>query len=292
MMIWASEAVLTDFQQNLVIALAGGIVGVLGAMAIERMKSRREATKRLSWDADTRTAVVSTDETIRPLLQLSYNGITVEDLSSVEFRVENTGNRVVQEQQLRFRFPDGTQVLDAAVSSRPEQEMGVARHPEREESAREAVFAIGHLERGQFVAFRLLASGRDAGNWDVIPHNASGDVDFHERSADRRRDDREHVPAFLALAFLLFTVPPLFTLLGSIGEFAALIVSIAFLASIAPHLAPTARTLRDFVTRPVAAPAVTVGHANSCVLAFGEGAQINDVSFLPNEPTAGATDPT
>ncbi|WP_143194871.1 hypothetical protein [Streptomyces sp. CB00316] len=134
MMIWVSEAVLTDFQQNLVIALAGAIVGVLGAMAIERMKSRREATKRLSWDADTRTAVISTDEAIRPLLQLSYNGVTVDDLSSVEFRVENTGNRVVQQQQLRFRFPEGTQVLEAAVSSRPEQELGVARCPEREES--------------------------------------------------------------------------------------------------------------------------------------------------------------
>ncbi|MBT2439027.1 hypothetical protein J7E93_02600 [Streptomyces sp. ISL-36] len=93
-------------------------------------------------------------------------------------------------------------------------------------------------------------SGRDAGKWKVIPHNPGGDVGFHERSAERRRDDREHVPAFLSLTFLLLSVPPLFAFLGDIGELAAAIVSIAFLASIAPHLSPTARALRDFLTRP------------------------------------------
>ncbi|MFE2556748.1 hypothetical protein ACFXGT_12040 [Streptomyces sp. NPDC059352] len=286
----ASEAVLTDFQQNLVIALAGAIVGILGALAIERVKSRREPTKRLSWDAETRTAVVSTDEAIRPLLRLSYNGISVDDLSSVEFRVENTGNRVVQQQLLRFRFPEGTQVLEAAVSSRPEREWGVTRHRESDEPANEAAFAIGHLECGQSVTFRILASGRDAGKWEVVSHNPSGDVGFHERSAERKKDDREHVPAFFSLAFLLFTVPPLFAFLGTIGELAAAVVSIAFLASIAPHLIPTARALRDFLTHPPAGSAVTINGVDSSVLAFGEDAHIQDVSFPLSQRTAGSTD--
>ncbi|MGP3926585.1 hypothetical protein [Streptomyces sp. 8N616] len=284
-MIWASEAVLTDFQQNLVVALAGGIVGVLGAIAVEHLKSRREATKRLSWDAKTRTALVSTDEAIRPLLQLSYNGIAIEDLSAVEFRVENTGNRVVQQQQLRFRFSEGTQVLDASVSSQPEREMAVARCPEREEAIHEAVFTIGHLERGQTVDFRLLSSGRDAGNWEVIPHNEHGDVEFQERSTARRKDDREHVPAFFSLSFLLFTIPPLFAFLGSIGQLTAAILSIAFLASLAPHLAPTARALRDFLAPSQMSAALSVhGDHHSFVQMTGSHAQLHgDVSFVPSQ---------
>ncbi|WP_143194872.1 hypothetical protein [Streptomyces sp. CB00316] len=99
------------------------------------------------------------------------------------------------------------------------------------------------------------------------------------------------MPAFLSLTFLLFSIPPLFAFFGDIGEVAALIVSIAFLASIAPHLTPTARALRDFLTRPPSGSAITISHAQSCVLAFGDTAHISDVSFVPNQPTAGPTDP-
>ncbi|MGW6961268.1 hypothetical protein [Streptomyces chartreusis] len=246
---WAAEAALTDFQRDLIIALAGGLVGVLGTMAIEYVKARREPTKRLSYDAETRTAIVSADDQVRPRLGLTYDGRYVEDLSSVEFTVENTGNCVVQQQQLRFRFADSSEVLDAAATSTHEAEWGVQRRPDLEQSHREAVFAIGHLERGQRVTFRLLASGRGSGSWEVVPHNPLGDVDLRERSAARMKDDREHMPAFFSLSFLLFTVPPVFSAFGFVGEVTAAFVSASFIAAAVPHLAPTARALRDVLFR-------------------------------------------
>ncbi|MFF6784937.1 hypothetical protein [Streptomyces sp. NPDC012510] len=141
----AAEVVLTEFQQNLLVAVVGAVIGVLGTVTIERVKLRREPTKRLSWDAKVHNAMVSTDERIRRLLRLSYNGHSIEGLSSVEFRVENTGNRVVKDEQLRFSFPPGAQIIEAVLTSEPEREMGVARRPEREQTPREAVFTIGQL---------------------------------------------------------------------------------------------------------------------------------------------------
>jgi hypothetical protein len=267
---WAAEAALTDFQRDLIIALSGGLVGVLGTMAIEYEKARREPTKRLSYDAETRTAIVSADEQVRPRLGLTYDGRYVEDLSSVEFTVENTGNCVVQQQQLRFRFAGG----------------GVQRRPDLEQSRREAVFAIGHLERGQRVTFRLLASGRGSGSWEVVPHNPLGDVDLRERSAARMKDDREHMPAFFSLSFLLFTVPPVFSAFGFVGELTAAFVSASFIAAVVPHLAPTARALRDVLVRSdQPGRIVTVGgDVQDAVLAVGDN---NTIRY-----TSGETGPT
>ncbi|MFD4573484.1 hypothetical protein ACFWNK_13510 [Streptomyces sp. NPDC058417] len=272
-MYWAADATLTEFQQNLIIALGGTLVGVLGTMAIEYVKARREPTRRLSYDAETRTAIVSAAEQVRPLLGLTYDGRPVEDLSSVEFTVENTGNRVIQEQQLRFRFADGSEVLDAEATSAHEAEWGVLRRPDLEQGVREAVFAIGHLERGQRVTFRLLASGRDSGRWEVVPHNPLGDVDLRERSTARMKEDREHMPAFFALSFLLLAVPPLFPVFGVAGDLAVTFVRAGLLAAILPHLAPTARALRDVLVRPQQPGHVYRFHGDvhGTALAFGPG---------------------
>lgn len=274
----AAEVLLTEFQQNLVVAVVGAIVGVLGTVAIERMKLRREPTKRLSWDAEVHNAMVSTDETIRRLLRLSYNGHPIEGLSSVEFRVENTGNRVVKDEYLRFSFPDGARIIEAVATSEPEREMAVVRRPEQEQTASEAVFTIGQLERGQAVSLRLSVSAREIGGWRVVAHNGEGDVEFHERAAARRREDREHVPAFFALTFLFFTVPPLFAFLGYVGEVVAVVLGAAFLTSIAPHLAPTGRTLRDFLTRPEPSDGIKINTVQSSAFAIGTS---SSAQYLP-----------
>lgn len=269
----AADVALTEFQRNLIVAAVGAVIGVLGTVAIERVKMRREPTRRLSWDAEVHNAMVSTDETIRQRLQLSYGGLPIEGLSSVEFQIENTGNRVVKDEYLRFSFPPGVEVIDAVPTSAPEREMGVARRPDREQSRGEAVFAIGHLERGQTVALRLSVSGQNIEGWKVVAHNDEGDVEFHERSAARRKEDREHVPAFFRLAFLLFTVPPLFTFLGDAGDVAAAVLSAAFLISLLPHLAPTGRALRDFLTRPEPSSGVHIGNVHASTFAVGGNSQ-------------------
>ncbi|MEU0189808.1 hypothetical protein ABZ250_08120 [Streptomyces afghaniensis] len=282
----AAEAMLTEFQQNLVVAVVGAVIGVLGTVAIERMRLRREPTKRLSWDAEVHHAMVSANETIRQQLQLIYNGHPIQGLSSVAFRIENTGNRVVKNEHLRFSFPAGAQIIEAVPTSAPEREMGVIRRSDLEQARSEAVFTIGQLERGQTVALRLSVSARDITGWKVIAHNDEGDVEFHERSAARRREDREHVPAFFTLAFLLFTVPPLCALLGDAGELAALVLGAAFLTGIAPHIAPTGRALRDFLTKPELPPqnVVSIERASSSSIAIGTSSSASSHHTSPPDP--------
>lgn len=282
----AADVVLTEFQQNLVVAVVGTIIGVLGTVAIERMKLRREPVKQLSWDAEVHNATVSTDDTMRQRLRLSYNGHSIEGLNSVEFRVENTGNRVVKDEQLRFTFPSGSEVIEAVPTSAPQREMGVARRPERELGRNEAVFTVGQLERGQAVALRLSVSARDIAGWEVVAHNEEGDVDFHNRSAARRKEDREHVPAFFTLAFLLFAVPPLLALLGDAGELAGVALGVAFLIGATPHIAPVGRTLRDFLTRPEPPSQTTVhiGTVDSSTFAIGESASAHHRPRTDGQP--------
>jgi hypothetical protein len=267
----AAEGVLSEFQQNLVVAVVGVVLGILGTVAIERMKFRREPTTRLSWDAEVSNAMVSTDDTMRRRLRLSFDDFPIEGLSSVEFRVENSGNRVVKNERLRFSFPQDARILEAVPTSQPEREMGVVRRPDLEQDMSEAVFTIGHLERGRSVTLRLSVAARDITGWKVVDHNEEGDVDFHERAAARRKEDREHVPTFFALAFLTFTVPPLAALLGYVGQLAAVVLGVAFLVSIAPHIAPTGRTLRDFLTRPETAQGgIHIGTVDSSTFAIGD----------------------
>ncbi|GAA4307388.1 hypothetical protein GCM10023086_25930 [Streptomyces venetus] len=284
----AAEGVLSEFQQNLVVAVVGVILGILGTVGIERMKLRREPTKRLSWDAEVHNAMVSTDDTLRRLLRLSYNDYPIEGLSSVEFRVENSGNRVVKNERLRFSFPRGAQVIEAVPTSQPEREMGVARRPDLEQDASEAVFVIGHLERGRSVTLRLSVAARDITGWEVVDHNEEGDVDFHERTAARRKEDREHVPTFFALAFLTFTVPPLAALLGYVGQLAAVVLGVALLISVAPHLAPVGRTLRDFLTRPEPPQAgIHIGSVDSSTFAIGDRSSASSEvpRHVPHQPS-------
>ncbi|MGY0021520.1 hypothetical protein [Streptomyces sp. cg35] len=268
----AAETGLSEFQQNLVVAVVGGIIGILGTVAVERVKLRREPTKRLHWDAKIHNAMVSTDDSIRQRLQLTYNGYSIEGLNSVTFRVENTGNRVVRGQLLRFGFPRG-QVIEAVPAPAPEREMGVARRPEHEQSPGEAVFTIGHLERSQAVTLRISVSARDINDWKVFAHNDEGDVEFHERTAARIKADREHVPTFFSLAFLLLTAPQLAALLGDVGRVVGVALGAALLISSLPHVLPTGRALRDFLTRPEPSRgAIHIGTVDSSTFAIGDRA--------------------
>ncbi|MGW5779110.1 hypothetical protein [Streptomyces sp. NPDC003863] len=192
---------------------------------------------------------------------------------------------------MRFRFAEGSEVLDAAATSAYEAEWGVQRRQDLERSPREAVFAIGHSERGQRVTFRLLASGRDSGSWKVLPRNPLGDVDLRERSAARMKDDREHMPAFFWMFFLLFTVPPVFCAFGFVGEPAAAFVRAGFIAAVVPHLAPRTRALRGVLVRPPQPGDIYTFHGDvrGTALTFGDSGTIN-YSSVESRPT-GHPDP-
>ncbi|MER7759625.1 hypothetical protein [Streptomyces sp. NPDC097619] len=256
-------AALSDFQQELLGGGLGALLGVLGTISVEYMRGRRDPVKQLSYDSETRSGIVSADDSVRGRLGFSYDGVPVDHLTSVQFTVENTGNQVVKDQQIRFRFKSGTRVLEADATSRTEREWGVRREQTREDGLHEAVFVIGHLERGQSVDFRLIVAGRRADEWEPIPHNPEGGVEFVSRTAARTKADLEHVPAAIVLCFLVFTLPPLFESLTEVGATAAALLRLGLLGAAAPHLFPAARALRDYLVRPEPEDArVHIGEVN------------------------------
>jgi hypothetical protein len=236
--------------KDLIVTGVGAVLGFLFAIILEQLKKRQESRKQLTWEATTQSADVALNEEVRRRTSITFDGVPVHSLTSIEFTLTNSGNTVVRDHQLRFEFPEGCRVLEAELHPAPEREMGAARRPEREENDHEAVFAIGHFEHGRTLRIRVVAAGADAGGWKPISHNSSGDVEFRERSAARTVEDSEHVPQFLILGLFMLTVPPLIPFLSQyydydLGEPLSALIRVAFLVALMPHLAPTCRVIRD-----------------------------------------------
>ncbi|MFJ9126986.1 hypothetical protein ACIRJS_23125 [Streptomyces sp. NPDC102340] len=236
--------------KELVSAVVGAVLAFIAALAIEGYKQRRSPQKRLAWTATTRSADVALDDGMRELLQIRFNGTPVDNLTSVEFGLQNTGNTVVRDHQIRLEFPDGCQVLAAEVHPAPEREMAVLRRLDLEEGPREAVFRIGHFEKNRRVSFRIVASGPNSPQWTPISHNESGDVEFREGGEVRAVADAEHVPTFLSLLLLMLALPPLFRWVGAqVGppweDLLSMLVYATCLIGILRHITPAFRSVRD-----------------------------------------------
>jgi hypothetical protein len=158
----AAQTSSTNFRDEAVKAVIAAAIGFLFAFLLEQLKRRREPHKRLSWDASTQTRLLDAAPNLKDKVEILYNGTAVETLCGIDFRLENTGNQVVKHEYLRFEFPPGTRVLEVALDPEPDPELGVeeARRPATPPS--DPSYRIAHLEVGQSVHFRLVATGPKA----------------------------------------------------------------------------------------------------------------------------------
>lgn len=202
----ASE--ISDFQQKVIIGVLSAILAFLSTLFFERLKARRESRRELTWEARTQAGIVSIDPSFQERVTLTYAGNPVDNISSIDFKVRNTGNEVIKSHLLRFAFPSDCRILEARLSPEPERELGVRRETESEQGPSEVIYKIGHLEAGQEVSLQIVTSGASAKDWRPHSHNDDGNVRFEERSAARAKDDSEHVTPFLVYAFTLLAVAP------------------------------------------------------------------------------------
>lgn len=292
---------LPEISKDLVVTGFGAVLGFLATIVVEQFKRRREPQKRLVWTATTHSADIALDDEMRRRLHISFDGTQVEDLTSVEFTLHNAGNTVIHEHQVRFEFPEHCTVLAADVHPVPEREMGAQRRGDLEVGTREAVFRISHLERGQRVGFRVVASGADSANWKTVSHNDAGDVEYQEGSDARTVSDADHVPQFLALLLLLLTLPPLFRTVASqidfdLGPFVETAIYGFCLLGMFPHVLPACRTVRDALiahrlSRSDTMPRIEVRGTDNAVV-YGQAMHGVTINPDPRPPPPRASDAT
>lgn len=281
----ASSAI-SDFQQKVIVGVVSAILAFLSTFFFERRKARREPRKELTWVAHTQAGLVTIDPQFQERVALIYDGDVVDNISSVDFKVQNTGNEVIKNHLIRFSFPRECRVLETRLSPEPERELKVQRDREAEEGENEVIYRIGHLETGQEVGLQIVASGTSAKDWKPHSHNDEGNVRFEERSQARAKDDSEHLAPFLVLTFALLTIPPFLEITPTLGEFLSYAFRGTMLIMLAPHIAPTSRLIKQSVAHRRDNDSFNITMHGSGALQIAQAGGVNRMSVPRQRPTA------
>ncbi|ADU09161.1 MULTISPECIES: RIP homotypic interaction motif-containing protein [Micromonospora] len=198
----------SDLTENkLLLAVFTAACGFFFALIAERIKSRKASRKQLSWDVRVDDRLLQVGEgSSAERITVSYGDVEVKNLTQVLASFENTGNSVIKNQYLRFRFPDESKILEVALDPEPEPELGVAEVGNEKASDLDRRYLIAHLEVGQSVRYRIVSDGGKWRSWaGVHPFNEEGGVEFQRRDVVRAREDEEEVVPFLRSSAMLIT---------------------------------------------------------------------------------------
>jgi hypothetical protein len=228
------------------------VLGFVSAWVLAQINRKKEPHKQISWDMDVERGLVAVSPSIREHVKVLYEDRLIDNLCVVRFRAANTGNRVIKNQYIRFKFSEQTTILDEGPDPLPSRELGIEHELVPDLSRNETRYLIKHFESGQEVAFLFVVAGKDAGPPIPYPWNDEGDVDFAPRGAARVTEDVEHVKPFAFWVLLYWLVPGFFFFANDFGFFGssfAALVQLIFLIPILPHVAPMARLVQRYVVK-------------------------------------------
>lgn len=227
----------SDLGQKVGLALFSALLSFGAALYFAHRKSREEPIKRISYTTDVQPGLVSIDEAIADEVTVRYKSSTVDKLSLVSVDIYNSGNTVVKDEEIRFEFPTGAEIIETRFDPPLKPEVPVEAV---DASVSNPKYRLRHLERGQRVGFRfVVASSGVLARPELHPFNEAGDVDFAPGRADdvARDDARSHVSRFVFLLGLVWLIPPLAYVLP-LEEFnnsVAAFIRIALVAMMLPH---------------------------------------------------------
>jgi hypothetical protein len=249
---------------QLLLLVAGGILGVIGSYITARLNARHDPRKQLSWDADMERGLVTVGSRIRNNVSVSYKGEPVGDLLAVKCRITNTGNQVVKDEIVRFAFADQTKILEADFASPPEPELKCSLIDLDATKPLERSFRLGHLEAGQEVAFEFIIAGPRADDWKIHSFNEAGNVLFRQRDVNRIKAEQEHVTPFSIIVIAIAAISLIAPSVEATGVFifndlwgVVLLIQLGLLMALTPHLLPVARLLRRLIDQWLIPPIPT-----------------------------------
>jgi hypothetical protein len=244
----------SDTASKVAFAVGSAIIGAACSYVVALLLARRNPHKQLSWEATTDRSMLSVSSEIRDNVSIRYKSEDVSNLVAIKCRVINTGNTVIEDDQLRFAFPNGTKILEADFSPQPERELRASKVDLPDLKETECIFFIGQLGAGQEVSFELMATGLRSEEWGL--HQSKGDVEFRQRDANRIKDEQEHIrPVVIITAFFVITSALIQAVEATdffLNQFVAsigVLIDLALAISLTPHILPIARIIQRLVTR-------------------------------------------
>jgi len=241
----------TAFWQNVVVAIISAILAFVTGYTLAGVSRKQSSGKKLSYSLLIENGLVEIDKDIRKKVKVFYSSEEIENLYSIKFDLENTGNAVIKSQEIRFEFPSKARILDFFFEPEPEQEMKV----EKIESGLrtfERKFKIGQIERGQKLTVRFTAtSTEEIREVNLHPYNEGGDIEFISRAVSKAINDKDQMVTFLFFYILYFLLPPIFDSLpmvnSTIASIIALITRISILLNLMKLIIPFSRIIVDVI---------------------------------------------
>jgi len=242
---------LSDFDQKAIIAVVAGVLGFLGNYFVDAIKKRREPRKELSFELQVTDPLIDVSSQVADKVNVQYGPTVVKNLYYVVFNVENTGNRVVKEEFVRFQFDEKSQILEPFFDPKPDQELDVAEVESEGSAMNEKRYRIGHLESGAKVGIRFVLNHSQKPTVTVVPFNKEGDVAFLPRSQKKAADDRQRIIRFTWLAFLWGTLPYLVSIAAIFPEDTRSLFSgflrLTVFVMLLPSIGPVAKVIADAI---------------------------------------------
>jgi hypothetical protein len=273
----AAAQPLSDFWQKALVAAigaaVGGAIGLLTGVYLDRRKAKREPLEQISYEKNIRSwkNLVPSLPEISKKLSVNYNTVSIENLYVVSCIIENTGNKPIRDQSVKFTFPSDTVLLDQYLDPQPDMDVGLK--PDNlvgEQFARR--YQFGHLGTGERVGFHFIATGdRNPDFGRPVLRSEKSDAQLVERGTLKIADDSKHIQPFLikvmtfaALAALSFTF--------SFGSYPIRLIGlvllpfqIGILILLLPDIAPVTRLFTELVKNSLtrsrtSSPAVSIEH--------------------------------
>ena len=105
-----------------ILAIVSATLGFLANIFLEGIKRKNQPTKQISYTQDIKRGIVgSIEKDIENKVIISYDGKPVKNLFYVVFDIENTGDSQILNQEIRFEFTKGSEIIDTfVVKNQPE----------------------------------------------------------------------------------------------------------------------------------------------------------------------------
>jgi hypothetical protein len=251
------------------------------------LKERREPTKRISYNTEAKKGMLGIEERLAQDLSVLYKGKSATNIYYVRCELLNTGSSIVRDQQVRFEFPAGTEVLDWSVDPKPPKELGLNSANVNDDGPNEKTFTFKHMEKTQKVIFHFVVVGDSPGEVRVYGYNAEDDVQVVAGEIGAATDDRRILERFLFIYLMTIFIPPILSHLRFFGIVTmtvdlavALFYAIAAIA-VFPILPDVARIVsRLIASAKPTSTSISVGHLESSTLVVGTG---NILTGSPDE---------
>jgi hypothetical protein len=206
---------------GIIVAVVSGIFGFLASFMIEQIKKRNEPKKQISYSKLVKSGIIeNTEKDIEDKIEILYNGKVAQNMFYCVFDIENTGNKQIKDQEIRFEFTGNVEILDVFYfPQRIEPEMEFEALSASSLGKNERKFKIGFIKPKDKLGFRFIVQGskNESLDFKYHPKNNDDDVNFIKVEEKKVADDIEQIHSFLTNCLIAFVLLPLMSKIFTIG---------------------------------------------------------------------------